>query len=156
MIIQKWGVFLEESLLIKVKRLSILSCLTILINIVLPILPDLKMFGPKNYCTIMLLLKKCPCSESLWSAFSRLRTEYGEIKCMWENTERYKVWMRENTDQNNSEYGHYLHSVLYLAFPRFCKGINQKEHLPKYKFFFKKLCELVTYIFCSYYNLLEK
>ena len=145
MIIQKWWVFLEESLLIKVKRLSILNYLTILINIVLPILPDLKMLGPKKYCTVILLLKKCPCSESLWSVFSRLRTEYREIKCM-----------RENTDQNNSEYGHYLNSVLYLAFPRFCKGISQKEHLPKYRFFFKKLCELITYIFCSYYNLLEK
>ena len=25
----------------------------------------------------------------------------------------YSVWMRENTDQNNSEYGHFLHSVFF-------------------------------------------
>ena len=52
------------------------------------------------------LREKCPYSELFWSVFSRIRTEYGEI---------YSVRMQENTDQNNSEYGHFLHSdTIYL------------------------------------------
>ena len=43
------------------------------------------------------LRKKYPYSELFWSAFSRIRTEYS-------------VEMRENTDQNNSEYGHFSRS----------------------------------------------
>ena len=43
----------------------------------------------------MSLREKCPYTELFWSAFSRIRTEYG-------------VEMRENADQNNSEYGHFL------------------------------------------------
>ena len=35
---------------------------------------------------------------TLWSVFSRIRTECGEIRVFW---------MRENTDQNNSEYGRF-------------------------------------------------
>ena len=46
------------------------------------------------------LPKKCPYSELFWSVFSRIRTEYGEIRSMSTNS----VQMRENTDQNNSEY----------------------------------------------------
>ena len=49
------------------------------------------------------LRKKCPYSELFWSAFSRIRTEYREI---W-SISPYSVRMRENTDQNNSEYGHF-------------------------------------------------
>ena len=41
--------------------------------------------------------KKCPYSEFFWSVFSRIRTEYGE--------------RRENKDQENSEYEHFLRSV---------------------------------------------
>ena len=41
------------------------------------------------------LRKKCPYSELFWSAFSGIRTEYGEIR----NIFPYSVWMRENTDQ---------------------------------------------------------
>ena len=52
------------------------------------------------------LRKKCPYSELLWSAFSRIRTECGEIL----RISPYSVRMRENADQNNSEYGHFLRS----------------------------------------------
>ena len=45
------------------------------------------------------LRKKCLYSELFWSTFSRIWTEYS-------------VQMRQNVDQNNSEYGHFLHSVL--------------------------------------------
>ena len=51
-------------------------------------------------------VKKYPCSELFWSAFSRIRTEYGEILCI----SPYSVQMPENTDQNNSEYKHFSRS----------------------------------------------
>ena len=49
------------------------------------------------------LRKACPYSELFWSAFSRIRTEYGKII----RVSPYSVRMRENTDQSNSEYGHF-------------------------------------------------
>ena len=57
----------------------------------------------------MILREKCPCLELFWSVFSRIQTEYGEIR----NISPYSVQMRENTDQNNSEYGHFLRSVTF-------------------------------------------
>ena len=53
------------------------------------------------------LRKKCPYSEFFWSVFSRIWTEYGEIRSI----SPYSVRMRENTDQNNSEYGHFSRSA---------------------------------------------
>ena len=50
------------------------------------------------------LRKKCPYLELFLCVFSRIRTEYGEIP--------YSIWMRENVDQNNSEYGHFSRSVV--------------------------------------------
>ena len=59
------------------------------------------------------LRKKCPYSESFWSAYSHIRTEYGEIRSI----SLYSIRMRENTDQNNSEYGQFLHSeAIFLIF----------------------------------------
>ena len=52
---------------------------------------------------IYTLRKKCPYSELFWSAFSRFRNEYGEII----RISMYSVRIRENADQNNSEYGHF-------------------------------------------------
>ena len=52
------------------------------------------------------LRKTCPYSELFWSIFSRIRTEYGEMRSI----SPYSVRMRENTDQNNSEYGPFLRS----------------------------------------------
>ena len=49
------------------------------------------------------LRKKCPYSELFWSVFSNIRTEYGEIRSIF----LYSVQMRKNTNQNNSEYGHF-------------------------------------------------
>ena len=50
---------------------------------------------------------KCPCLELFWSIFSRIWIEYGEMQsiCL------YSVRMRENADQDNSEYRHFLRSV---------------------------------------------
>ena len=53
-----------------------------------------------------MLRKKCPYSELLWSAFSHIRTEYREIRSI----SPYLVQMRENADQNNSEYGNFSRS----------------------------------------------
>ena len=52
------------------------------------------------------LSKKCPYSKLFWSAFSRIRTEYGEIRSI----SLCSVRMRENADQNNSEYGYFSRS----------------------------------------------
>ena len=56
------------------------------------------------------LHKNCPCSELFWSAFSRIRIEYGEIRS------NYRGKYEENTDQNNFEYGHFLRSVIFSNF----------------------------------------
>ena len=50
------------------------------------------------------LLKKRPYSVLFRSVFSRIRTESREIL----RISPYSIWMRGNTDQNNSEYGHFL------------------------------------------------
>ena len=54
------------------------------------------------------LREKCPYLELFWSAFSCIQAEYGEILRIYS----YSVRMRENAEQNNSEYGHLLRSVL--------------------------------------------
>ena len=45
-------------------------------------------------------------SELFWFVFSRIRTEYEEIRII----SSYSVQMRKITDQNNSEYGHFSRS----------------------------------------------
>ena len=57
----------------------------------------------KSVYTVYILREKCPHSESFWSLFSRVRTEYGEIL----RISPYSVRMQENPDQNNYEYGHF-------------------------------------------------
>ena len=47
------------------------------------------------------LHEKCPYSEFFWSVFSRIRPEYEDLRSK-------SVLIRENTDQKNSEYGHFL------------------------------------------------
>ena len=60
------------------------------------------------FCARYPLRDKCLYSELFWSVFSRIRTEYGEIL----RISPYLVRMRENTDQNDSEYEHFLRSDL--------------------------------------------
>ena len=57
------------------------------------------------------LRKKYPYSELFWSAFSPIRTEYGEIL----RISPYSVRMWENADQNDSKYGHFLRIVSLCA-----------------------------------------
>ena len=63
---------------------------------------------PRLVCYLRALLgssalsmhKKCLYSELFWFVFSRIRTEYREIR-----STPYSVRMLKNADQNNSEYG---------------------------------------------------
>ena len=79
-------------------------------NVLKHVRPMLHQF-PNCYCPLTgfyyhSLRKKCPYSEFFWRVFSRIRNEYGEITSI----SPYSVQMRENTDQKNSEYGHFSHS----------------------------------------------
>ena len=60
----------------------------------------------KNYKQRHCVRKKRLYLELFCSAFSRIWTEYGEIRSI----SPYSVRMRENTEQNSSEYGHILRS----------------------------------------------
>ena len=62
-----------------------------------------------NKSVNLTLRKKCLHSELFWSVFSRIWTEYGEIRPI----SPYSVRMPGNTDQNNSEYKHFSRSVNY-------------------------------------------
>ena len=56
---------------------------------------------------MIIIAWKVPVFRVFWSVFSRIRIEYGEIRSI----SPYSVRMRENTDQENSEYGHFLRSA---------------------------------------------
>ena len=58
--------------------------------------------------------KQCPHSELFWCIFSRIRSEEGEIL----RISLYSVRMRENSHQNNTEYGHLLLSDCHEYFIR--------------------------------------
>ena len=67
-----------------------------------------------HWLSLYSLPKKCPYSELFWSAFSRIGTEYEQIRS------------NENADQNNSKYEHFPRSdklmhikVLWKNSPRF-------------------------------------
>ena len=55
------------------------------------------------------LREECLYLKLFWSALSRIRTEYGESRSI----PPCSIGMRENADQNNSEYGHFLRSVIF-------------------------------------------
>ena len=65
------------------------------------------------------LREKCPYSELFWSFFSCIWTEYGKIV----RISPYSVRMRENMDQNNSEYGHLLRSACQTSMIEFLPKI---------------------------------
>ena len=57
------------------------------------------------------LREKCPYSVLFWSVFSHIRTKHEEIL----RISPYSVRIRENTDQNNSEYGQFLRRLTNLS-----------------------------------------
>ena len=74
------------------------------------------------FCQCCTLREKCLYSELFSSVFSRIWTEYGEIRSI----ASYSVQIRENADQNNSEYRHLLRRVnfgKYLQSLKYCQQI---------------------------------
>ena len=71
------------------------------------------------------LREKCSNSEFFWSVFSRIRIEYGEIRDIFP----YSVQMRENTEQKNSEYGHFLPSGSMKSFIEYVRKMFRKIHI---------------------------
>ena len=64
--------------------------------------------GKKNQQVIQscALREKCSYSEFFWSVFPRIRAEHETIRSI----SPYSVQKQENTDQKNSEYGHFSRS----------------------------------------------
>ena len=96
------------------------------------------------------LRKKCPYSELFWSAFSHIRTEYGEIL----RISPYSVQMRENADQKNYEYGHFLRSVRQKNLTSYCH-IRPKVCIKYIQHLFQKTkkCQTVIYIYICLCNI---
>ena len=66
-----------------------------------------------SHITFSTLRKKCSNSEFFWSVFSRIRTKYGEILCIYPCSAR----VRENTYQKKSENGHFSRSAIFERKP---------------------------------------
>ena len=60
----------------------------------------------KVFTRLCTLREKCPYSGIFWSVFFRIWTEYGEML----RISPYSAQMRENMDQNYSEYKQFLRS----------------------------------------------
>ena len=73
---------------------------------------NIKLSSPIGITVTITESKKCPYSEFFWSAFSRIQTAYGEIFPIFP----YSVRMRKNTDQKNSQYGHFSSFVTIIPF----------------------------------------
>ena len=70
-----------------------------------------KKLSHENKKLPLALREKCPYSEIFWFVFSWILTEYGEIH----RISPYSVRIQENTNQKNSEYGHFSRSVNYCG-----------------------------------------
>ena len=74
---------------------------------------------PRKYLRCS-LPEQCSYSEFFWSAFSHIRTKYREIR----NISPHSLQIQENTDQNNSDYGH-IHVV--VGVNCFSKALHYRE-----------------------------
>ena len=90
--------------------------------------------APYN-CFYASLREKCPYSQISWSVFYRIRTEYGEIRCI----SLYPVRTSENTNQKNFEYGHFS--------PNAFDDFIYKYRWPSYVSDFLKLKSTMSKIF---------
>ena len=108
---------------------------------------DFVIFTEKNpsrktsiFVQYLSLRKKCPYLKLFWPVFFHIRTEYGEIR----NVSPYSVQMWENTDQNNSKYGHFLRFYAVSDF----KNIKDKrcKRFPTVK---KLLNSLKLHLYCQ-------
>ena len=83
------------------------STIGITVTMVITFFGILCLMNNKNYSYRLSLRKKCLYSVLFSSVLSRIRTEYGEIR----RISPYSVRMQENTDQNNSQCGHFSSSA---------------------------------------------
>ena len=79
--------------------------------------------------------KTCPYSDLFWSAFSRIRTEYGERRSI----SQYSVQMPENAGQNNSKFGRFLRSE-YLKRSFFFEKFKTKSLLLYKIYYLTAIC----------------
>ena len=94
------------------------------------------LFLPK--CHLYLPLRKNrPYSELFWSAFSRIQTEYEEIRSI----SPYSVRMLENSDQNNSNF--------FLTFFMQCTSPIQPFKLNQSGFLFTFCSECLLSLICA-------
>ena len=63
----------------------------------------------RKWAVSFILREKSSYLEIFWSVFSGIWTEYGELFCKSPDSVR----IRENKDQKNSKYEHFLRSVIY-------------------------------------------
>ena len=90
------------------------------------------------------LRKKCPYTESFWSTFSCIQTEYGEVRSI----SLYSVWMREIAVQNNSEYGYFSHSGYHKSILKTVKRrLGTTYHSLLAHFFFNNLRDIFIVLF---------
>ena len=80
--------------------------------------------------------KTCPYSDLFWSAFSRIRTEYGERRSI----SQYSVQMPENAGQNNSKFGRFLRSE-YLKRSFFFEKFKTKSLLLYKIYYLTAICK---------------
>ena len=67
-------------------------------------------------------------------SYSHIRTECGEIRSI----SPYSAQMRENADQNNSEYGHFLRSSSFWIFLRKSFNLMLNELWSKHRSIYKR------------------
>ena len=101
----------------------------------------------------MSLREKSSSSEFFWTVFSRIRTEYGEIRII----SLYSVRTQENTNQKNSEYGQCSWSVhkrdstkwtiMNYHLPHL-KWVQSKQAIPK--FYAILMCYKEVHIECRF------
>ena len=73
-------------------------------------------------------VKRVQTRSFFWSVFSRIWTEYGEIRSI----SPYSVQMRENRDQKNFLFGHFLHSSNFKDFLQKDKSIDIHQKILQY------------------------
>ena len=78
------------------------------------------------------LREKCLYPECFWPISFLIRTEYEKIR----NISPYSVWIQENTDQKNSEYGHFLRNESHQGLIKI--KIKKKAWLCKIEDYIKK------------------
>ena len=86
------------------------------------------------------LREKCPYSEFFWVVFSFIRTDYGQML----RISPYLVWMKENTNQKNSDCGHFSSSGHSTIISSLVCHINRS--------FVKRYFPLPTKSFNTFYN----